>query len=151
MATHQDQIEMVTEQVEKLRDGTTRMHAEMAALTVVIRQSVASQNQINGKLDRLMDDHEMRLRAVETFKVDLNARLPMRLMSAELIEKYLKEQDKKISDQTLRLELMAADMTGKIDGITKTLAKWGGVFIAIYTIAQFSVPPLIKWAFGGGS
>ncbi len=150
MAT-QDQISTMSDDIGSLRREWTKMSTDIAGLTAVVRQSVQSQHQINGKLDRMMDDHELRLREVEKFKIDLAARLPVRLLSAENIEKHLQQQDMNIEKHLQQQDLRISEQSGKIDGINKTLAKWGGVFVAVSAIIQAVVPFISKLFFGGGS
>jgi len=140
MAEQRDRITEMSERLEAMRDESVKTRTDVATLTTVVRESIVNQRQINGKLDRLMDDHEVRIRSLETSRTEIIARLPARMIGAEKIEQHLQTQDAKIDAQGL-----------KIDAINSTLAKWGGVIAVLSIVAQLAGPPLIKLIFGGAS
>lgn len=100
----------------------------------VTRRHIAEQEKVNRHLEKLIEDHEGRLRRIEQWRERTEAKLPKRMLEAEAIEQADAATDEEVVT------------------IKKTLAKWGGIALGLWVAAQIVLQPLIqalwRWAVG---
>ncbi|MBI1369038.1 MAG: hypothetical protein GC162_10340 [Planctomycetes bacterium] len=133
-------------QIEQLTSETRKAHEEMrhdirdltrqvTEYTTVTRRHIAEAEKLDRKVDRMLEDHEGRLKSLEVWRGGVDRSLPTKLIDGAQIEADIDRLD--------------ADVVA----IKTTLAKYGGIALAIWTVAQFVAAPamqaLWKVAFGG--
>ena len=116
-----DQHERHEQLAGELRDALGGMARTLTEYTVVLERHINEEERNGRRVDKLIDDHEKRLRDVEEWQVATAAKLPAWIDDAE-------------------------DLKSDVSQIKLRMAKWIGIATACLVLAQLTVVPVIQGA-----
>ncbi len=149
-----DQARRLHERIDEVGRDVSSMAAEQAKMNAVVIESRKTQSVMLGKLERVTNVHDERLREVETWKAAIDARLPDKLIAAPDIEQHLRRQDERISAVQSEVGKRIDRLDSSVSSIKTTIARWAGGAVVVLFLAQHVVVPLVVKAFvamfGGG-
>jgi hypothetical protein len=123
------------EQFEQLAREVRQLTGTVTEYTVVTRRHISEQGRVADRIDRMLIDHESRLRGVEKWQAGWESRLPARMLDAGQVESDIESLQREVGT------------------IRTTLARYAGGVLAIWAVAQVIVVPgvqaLWRYAFGG--
>lgn len=114
-----DQFDTLSKEVRELTREVTRY-------TTVTHRHMAESEKTNRHLDRLIADHEHRIRTLEAWKAGSEPRLPDRVLDADKVEGDI---------EALQRDLHA---------IREKLARYGGAVVVIWAVAQVVIVPGVQ-------
>ena len=116
---------------EDTREEVRELMKQVIEYTTVTRRHIAEQERIDRRVAGITDDHERRIGELEVWRGGIDRVMPKTMLDGGAIEKRLKSVE---SGQA---------------AIDRKLAKYGGMALAIWGIAQVVVTPLMQfvWKF----